>query len=92
MRIDAFMQVQQMYGAKKPSGVQKTSKPSFMDAVQISSTGKDFQLAKQAVMNAPDIREELVEPIKTSVQNGTYDVSDADFADKLLEKYSQSLF
>lgn len=92
MRIDAFMQVQQMYNSNKSANVQKSSKPSFMDAVQISSTGKDFQVAKQAVANAPDVRSELVEPIKTSIQNGTYDVSDADFADKLLEKYSGMMF
>lgn len=92
MRIDAFMQVQQMYNTNKSANVQKTSKPSFMDAVQISSTGKDIQIAKQAVASAPDVRAELVEPLKASVQNGTYDVSSADFADKLLAKYSQGLF
>jgi anti-sigma28 factor (negative regulator of flagellin synthesis) len=37
------------------------------------------------------VRAELVDPIKTAVQGGTYDVSDSDFADKLLEKYSSIL-
>lgn len=91
MRIDAYSQIQQIYNTNKAGTAQKTAKPSFRDAVEISNQGKDFQFAKQAVASAPDVRTEMVEPLKSSVQNGTYDVSDSDFADKLLEKYS-SLF
>lgn len=91
MRIDAYSQIQQIYNTQKPVATAKTAKPSFRDAVQISSQGKDIQFAKQAVADAPDVRAELVEPLKQSVQNGTYNVSESDFADKLLEKYS-SLF
>lgn len=88
MRIDAYSQIQQIYNTKKAGGTQKTSKASFRDAVEISNQGKDYQFAKQAVAAAQDVRAELVEPLKSSVQNGTYDVSSSDFADKLLEKYS----
>ncbi len=91
MRIDSYAQIQQLYSAAKPATTQTTSKPSFKDAVQISSQGKDIQFAKQAVNNAPDVRAEVVDSIKSSVKAGTYEVSDSDFADKLLEKYS-SLF
>lgn len=88
MRIDAYSQIQQIYNANKPTSTQKTARPSFRDAVEISSQGKDFQFAKQAVADAPDVRAEMVEPLKASVQNGSYNVSDSDLADKLLEKYS----
>lgn len=88
MRIDAYSQIQQIYNTNKAGSLQKTAKPGFKDAVQISSQGKDFQFAKQAVNAASDIRTEKTEPIKNSVQAGTYDVSAGDFADKLLEKYS----
>ena len=91
MRIDAYAQIQQIYNTKKAMGATKTAKPSFRDAVQISSQGKDFQFAKQAVGAAPDVRTELTDPIKNSMQAGTYHVSDSDFADKLLEKYSALL-
>ena len=97
MRIDAYAQIQQIYntnkatGAQKATGATKTAKPSFRDAVQISSQGKDFQFAKQAVGAAPDVRTEMTDPIKNSMQAGTYHVSDSDFADKLLEKYSALL-
>ena len=88
MRIEAYTPVQQLYNTNNTNKSQKTSKTSFSDQVQISSMGKDIQTAKQAVVDTPDIREDIVAPIKASIQNGTYDVSGDSFADKLLENYN----
>lgn len=90
MRIGALSQVQQIYNAQKKPGVQKKTGVAFADQVQISSMGKDFQIAKTAVANSPDVREELVASLKERIQNGTYEVDGGDFADKLLQAY-QSL-
>ena len=62
---------------------------SHTDRLQISSQGKDFQTAKAAVAAAPDIREELTAPIKARIQNGTYGVDNASFAEKLLQKQEE---
>ena len=91
MRIDAYTQVTQLYNNTKVKSAAKPTKTGFSDAVQISSFGKDYQVAKKAVASAPDIRPEMVDSFKSAVQNGTYDVSAEDFADKLLEKYSSIL-
>ena len=87
MRIEAYNQINQIYSTNKKVNTVKTSSTSRMDQVQISSFGKDIQTLKQAVANTPDVRESLVAPIKASVNNGTYNVSNESFADKLLEKY-----
>lgn len=87
MRIGALSQVQQLYSTQKKPGVQKKAGAGFADQVQISSMGKDFQIAKTAVANSPDVREELVASLKERIQNGTYKVDGGDFADKLLEAY-----
>ena len=89
MRIEPYIQVQQAYQTKKTNNTQKTTSGSFMDQLQISSMGKDIQTAKQAVNSTPDIREDVTAPLKAQVQNGTYEVSDDDFASKLLEKYNE---
>ena len=88
MRIDAYAQVQQLYGNKKTHKVQKEIKTGFRDQVQISSKGKDIQTAKNAVANAADIREEVIAPLKSKVNAGTYEVSGEQFAQKLFEKYN----
>lgn len=87
MRIDALNVVSQVYQASKPNKVSRTNTVSRTDEVQISSFGKELQIAKQAIKNAPDVRSDLTSSIKSSIDNGTYSVSGEDFASKLLEKY-----
>ncbi len=89
MRIEAYTQVQQLYQTQKTTKSQKTGSVVKSDELQISSIGKDFQTAKAAVAGSPDIREELTAPIKAKIQNGTYEVSNESFADKLLKKYEE---
>lgn len=92
MRIEAYNQIQQIYKPQKTQKTAQTAKTtSFSDNLQISSIGKDIQTAKQAVANAPDVREEITAPLKASIAAGTYNVSSESFADKLLEKYQSQL-
>lgn len=86
MRIEAYTQIQQVYNTKKTARTEAAKKPSFADAVQISSVGRDIQVAKQAVSNTPDVREELVSSLKARIDAGTYSVSAEQLADKLLSQ------
>lgn len=90
MRIDAYNQVAAVYQSSKPARVSQTKKTSgFQDQLHISQAGRDFQIAKQAVANASDIREDKVAELKTKVDSGNYQVDVGDFASKLLEKYNE---
>lgn len=91
MRIEAYNAISQVYQTKKPAQVSKATKAYGRDQVQISSIGKDIQTVKQAVANSSDIRSDITEPIKAAINNGTYNVSNDDFASKLLEKYEAKL-
>lgn len=87
MRIDAFNQISQVYGINGKMKASQTTKTSAADVVEISDFGKELAIAKKAVQNSSDIREDVVAKFKTQVENGTYDVSGEDFADKLMEKF-----
>jgi negative regulator of flagellin synthesis FlgM len=90
MRIDAFNQVATVYKGSEPARTRATQKAaSFEDQLQISQTGRDFQIAKQAVEKASDIREDKVAELKTKIDSGSYEVDAGDFAGKLLEKYRE---
>lgn len=89
MRVESYTQVQQMYRSQKVSRNQKTKAAGTTDQLQISSLGKDIHTAKAAVAGTPDIREELTASIKEKVQNGTYEISNESFAEKLLSKYEE---
>lgn len=90
MRIDAYNQIQQIYKSSKPNKAEgkKSASSKSGDRFLISDTAKDAQTVKQAVANAPDVRAELVNPLKEQIADGTYEVSTEDFASKLLDKYN----
>lgn len=91
MRIESYIQVQQMYQTSKPVKSNDASKSGFSDKLMISAKGKDIQVAKQAVENSADVREDKLAPIRTQLQSGTYEVSDEAFADKIVDKYFATL-
>ncbi len=95
MRIDAYNQVAQLYKTQNTSKAGKAygtnNVYSSYDQMEISQSGRDYQVAKQAVAGTSDIREDKIAQLKEQVANGSYKVSAEDFASKLLEKYNAIL-
>ena len=92
MRIDAFNRVQQLYGKTSTTNLKKEKTRNFSDQLEISNMGKDIQVAKQAVKNSPDVREDVVASIKERLSAGTYQVNTDEFADRLFERYNSVVF
>ena len=92
MRIEAYNQIAQIYSTQKTNAAKPTDKvrPTAKDEVHLSSFGKDIQVAKQAVAEASDIREDKVAEMKAKYGNGNVSVDTGDFASVLLEKYKQA--
>lgn len=89
MRIEAYNQVAQVYKANKAANAPKTARTNASrDEVQISSFGRDYQIAKQAVAEAPDIREDKVAALAAKVKSGNYNVDADAFASKVIERYN----
>ena len=90
MRVGAYNQVSQVYGSQKISKSYNTNAigaASTLDKVSFSNVGKDMQVAKNALKNVPDIREDKVNELSTRIANGTYQVSPESFADKLVAAF-----
>ena len=89
MRIEAYNQVAQIYKNSKTTKAQSSrGTAAGRDEVTISQAGDDYQIAKKAVAETPDIREDKVARLKTRVESGSYKVDSGDFASKLLERYN----
>ena len=86
IRIDALNQIERLYGINGNGNVGKASKSSRSDKLEISSFGKDLQVAKQAVAQAPDIRKDKVEYYRKAIADGSWQVSAEAFANKMLEE------
>lgn len=87
MRIEAFNKISQAYQTNSTKSTTKAANSSFRDKLEISQTGKDYQVAKQAVTATPDIREDKMNDIKQRMAAGTYNVNSQEVADKLVERY-----
>jgi negative regulator of flagellin synthesis FlgM len=87
MRVDAFNKVSQLYKTNSVKSTTKSQGSSFSDKLEISQTGKDYQVAKQLVARTPDIRETKVNDIKQRMEAGTYHISIEDVANKLADEY-----
>lgn len=91
MRIDAYNAISQVYQTSNNYKTKAVDKAYGNDKVEISSFGKDFQVAKAAVTQASDVREEKIADIKARMSAGTYNVSGMDFANKVVEEYAAEL-
>lgn len=87
MRIDAYNAISQVYQTNKtkPTG-NKAKAGSFSDSLNISNSAKNYSVAKKAVAEAPDVRTDKIAQIKAAMENGTYNVSAKDLAEKLLNQ------
>ena len=86
MRIDAYMQVNQLYQANKPRAAAKSSRSDASDSLEISSFGKDYQVAKKAAAEISDVREDRIKDIMDQMKAGTYNVSIEDVAENLANR------
>lgn len=88
MRVENIQRVAQLYN-KTIKKTNKVSENDISDQLEISQAGRDFQIAKKAVKETDDVREDLVNEIKSRMDNGEYSVSSDDFASKVIDRYNQ---
>ena len=92
MRIDAYNQIAAVYNTTKTNKTTSAGKvASARDEVFISSAGRDYTLAKQAVAETSDIREDKVADIKNKIDTGSYQVDTGDFASVLFAKFNAEI-
>lgn len=91
MRIDAYNAVNQVYQSNAGYKAKAANASYSSDKVEISSVGREYQVAKAAVAQAPDVREDKIAEIKARMSAGTYHVSGMDFANKILDSYTTEL-
>ena len=88
MRIEAYNAVSQAYQAStQVKNVNSNKKVGRDDKLEISQTGKDINVAKKAMQNAPEVREDRVAAIKKQMEEGTYAVSMEDVANKIMSLF-----
>lgn len=68
----------------KQGGEAKGQQRASGDKVTLSRDSRDMQIARDAIMNTPDIRTEKVEELRNEVKAGRYAVPADKVADKII--------
>lgn len=84
MKISNILQVTSLYKNNKLSKTKENSVKSAKDDLNISSKALDYQTVLNAISKTPDIREEKVNDIMERINNGTYNISSEEIANKIL--------
>lgn len=91
MRIDAYNKVSQLYNSSSVKKATKPSGSSFSDKLEISQKGNEYRVAKQIVTQTPDVREDKINDIKKQMESGAYNISMAEVADRVVNRYFDEL-
>lgn len=99
MRIDDKIKLD-MNRLNEASAKKKGSKASSAsagsaadsDKVTLSSSAQDAASIKEGLKGAPEIRVELVQQLKVKIENGQYNVSGRDIAEKIVQTAIDDLF
>ncbi|MDF2821738.1 MAG: anti-sigma-28 factor, FlgM [Clostridiales bacterium] len=91
MRIDQVTRVNQVYNTNATKKVNSINTTKVQDTLAISQTGRDMQIAKQAIANANDIRMDRVNDVRLKLKNGLYDGNTNEFAEALVSKINESV-
>ena len=88
--VQGVYETQQVQRGSGVIGLSKLSKVTGKkDVVALSEVAKEFGTVRQVLQAMPDIRQEKVSHIQAQMAAGTYDVSSADIANKIVDDYNE---
>lgn len=90
MRISGVNNILNNYNTQKIAQTDNKKKVKGKDVFDISSTAKEYQIAKKALSQSPDIREDKVQDIKRRIETGNYNMNAQEIADKIVDKIFDS--
>lgn len=83
-QVQSILSLNQVTGAKKKGDISNTTSVNKADTLVLSDRAQGLQFAKDQVLKSPEVRAERITELKKQIQNGTYQVSSSDIAQKMV--------
>ncbi|MGE4318868.1 MAG: flagellar biosynthesis anti-sigma factor FlgM [Deferribacterales bacterium] len=77
---------------KVSSGSSASESTSASDSVSLSDSAKELAGVKSSLQSTPDVRTDLVAELKSKIENGQYNVSGQQIAEKIVQTAIDGLF
>lgn len=85
MKITNLFSSTNLYNKSSVNEKKLEQTKKFKDSFSLSDKARDFQNVLKALSNVPDIREDKVNSLLKNFQQGDYNVSAEDIANKLVK-------
>lgn len=86
LRLYGVTKAQVSEGERTNGSTQEVRKGA-KDRAELSEEAQLFQRAREAALQAPEVREELIERIRKELESGSYNVQPEDVAEKILRRF-----
>jgi negative regulator of flagellin synthesis FlgM len=84
-QIQSIQSLNQVTESKKKSNaVNKSAIANKADSLVLSNRAQGLQFATEQVLKSPEVRAERITELKKQIQDGTYQVSSSDIAQKMV--------
>jgi negative regulator of flagellin synthesis FlgM len=84
-QVQSILSMNQVTGPKKKGNVaEPTTSTNKADSLVLSDRAQGLQFATEQVLKSPEVRAEKITELKKQIQNGTYQVSSSDIAQKMV--------
>ncbi len=84
MKITNLFNTTNIYNKSNVNDKKLETTKKSNDSFVVSDKARDFQTVLKAISNSPDVREEKVNDIIKKMEQGSYNISSEDIANKLL--------
>lgn len=84
-QVQSILSLNQVTGAKKKvSGSNDSTSVNKPDSLVLSDRAQGLQFVTEQVLKSPEVRTERITELKKQIQDGTYQVSSSDIAQKMV--------
>jgi negative regulator of flagellin synthesis FlgM len=84
-QVQSILSMNQVSGSKKKgNAVDNSTAVNKADSLVLSDQAQGLQFATEQVLKSPEVRAEKITELKKQIQDGTYQVSSSDIAQKMV--------
>lgn len=87
-QVQSILSLNEVTGVKKKSGAANSASTPVgkSDSLVLSARAQGLQFATEQVLKSPEVRAEKITELKKQIQDGTYQVSASDIAQKMVDR------
>ena len=85
-QIQSILQLDRVSAPRKKAAPSETQSVKRSDSLVLSERAQELNFVKEQVLKSPDVRADKISELKNQIQEGSYQISSDDIAQKIIER------